>query len=561
MVNGLDKIISAVAPGWGLRRARKRLEIDALGVRREFLDSYAAAERTRLTKDYDDTPLSADQTIVDDTPRMNARARAAVINHWAGASGQSAYRRHVVGRGITSRANARHPITGEAFDEFNKAIDRLWNRWVRNRLLCDVEQRKTFNEMQSLAVSDFFTVGQGFVVWSYTPTRDTVGLRLQFFETEQLAWNMFQMAGDATNEIKGGIEVTDVGSPVAYHFHTGEHPLESFGSDPVRVPANRVYHVMRQDRARQTHGVTRMASVLLPMHHLANYDINQAVKARMEACIGAVIQQSAEMAGTSIGVTPPADDTDHPTDDRGNTRIRFEPGMAPRLAPGEEIKFNTPPGTGGAYAPFTDQQIVQIAAGMGLDHPTLTRDFRKGTFSGQRQGLIERNSETDPIQGLLIDLLCRPVREWFTTLAIMEKRVPAPGFFNDPELHAAYLELVHQGPPKPWIDPLKQAQAAALALKTRLTTRRDITNELGGDEAEVFRQIANEEALAAELGVSLPETSGGGATTDFPPTDDPEDNDTDNDTDDDDTDDEVNAATALLTIPGNNGTGASRWGR
>ena len=264
--------------------------------------------------------------------------------------------------------------------------------------------------------------------------------------------------------------------------------------------------------------------------------------------------QSAELIGTSIGVNPPDDDTDHPTDESGNTRILFQPGMAPRLAPGEEIKFNTPPGAGGAYAPFTDQQIVQISAGMGLDHPTLTRDFRKGTFSGQRQGLIERNSETDPIQGLIIDLLCRPVREWFTTLAIMEKRVTAPGFFNDPELHAAYLELVHQGPPKPWIDPLKQAQAAALALKTRLTTRRDITNELGGDEAEVFRQIAHEEALAAELNVSLPETSSGGATTDFPPP--PDDDDTDDNDTDDATDDNDDAtANDLVAVPGNNGSG------
>lgn len=559
MANTLDKVIAALSPGWGARRARKRLELDTLGVRREFIAGYAAAEQTRLTKDYDDTALSADQAIVDHTPRLNARARGAVMNNWAAASGVSAYRRHVVGAGITSRATARHPQTGDTFNDFNQAIDRLWTRWVRDKLRCDVEARKTFNEMQSLGVSEFATVGQCFLVWSYTPTRANVGLQLQVFETEQLAWELFQTAGAGTNDVKGGIEVDSVGRPVAYHFHTGEHPLESFGSDPTRVPAHRVYHLMRQDRPLQTHGVTKLAAVLLKMHHLANYDLNHIVRARMEACIGAVIEQSADLTGGAVGVAPPADDTDHPTDDRGNRRLRFEPGMAPVLAPGEEIRFNTPTGVGGNYAAFTDQQLVQISAGMGLDHPTLTRDFRKGTFSGQRQGLIERNSETDPIQALVIDLWCRPVREWFTTLAVMEGRVTAPGFLSDPELQAAYLETVHQGPPKPWIDPLKQAQAAAVALQTRLTTRRDLTNELGTNETDVLRQIAQEEALADELGVALPEASGSTAAPTNAPPPDPDDDDDDNN--DDATPPPNTAADRMGTVPGNNGHAAKPWNR
>ena len=207
MSNTLDKAIAVISPSWAAARARSRLELEAVGVKREVLSGYAAAERTRLTKDIDDTALSADQSIVDFTPRLNARARSAVMNNWAGCSGVSAYRRHVVGAGITSRANARDPNTGDAFEPFNTTMDRLWNRWSRDRRRCDVEQRKTFNEMQSLGVADFATVGQCFYIWSYTPNRANIGLRLQVFETEQLAWDKFQPAGPGLNEIKGGIEV------------------------------------------------------------------------------------------------------------------------------------------------------------------------------------------------------------------------------------------------------------------------------------------------------------------------------------------------------------------
>ncbi len=528
MANLLDKSIEALSPGWAIRRARKRMELGHL----EFMAGYAAAEQNRLTKDYRDEALSADQAIVDHTPRLNSRARAAVMNNWAGASIISAYKRHVVGTGITSRAAARHPDTGAPFDEFNQTIDRLWNTWCRDRQQVDVEGRKTFLEIQTLGIGEFATVGQCFLVWSFTPRLDQVGLQLQVFETEQLAWNLFGSNGAAAgNEIKGGIEVNRVGRPVAYHFHTGQHPLESFTTEAVRLPADRVRHLYRQERPRQTHGVTRLAPVLIKMHHLANYDLNQVVRARMEACIGAVIEQSVDSTGGPGGVAPPSGDTDHPSDARGNRRLRFEPGMAPVLEPGEEIKFNNPTGPGGAYQAFTEQQLVQIAAGADLDYPTMARDFRKGTFSSQRQGLIERNTATDPLQKLLIDVWCRPIREWFTTLAILENRVPAPGFLTDPALAVAYLETTHQGPAKPWIDPLKQAQAAAIALATRLTTRRDLTNELGTSETEVFRQIADEEALAAELGVSLPESSGNATPTAPPPI--PDD---DDDSDDDQTD-------------------------
>ncbi len=503
MVKYLETIIAAVSPGWAAKRARSR----------HVMTAYAAAEKTRLTKDFREAPESADQAIVDSTPVLNARARAMVQNNWSACSIVSAYRRHVVGRGITSRATATNPDTGEPLTKFNEAIDMLWDRWARDRLRCDVEGRKTFHEMQSLGISEWATVGQSFMVESYVPNPNTVGLQLQIFETEQLAWDMFRFRRSGAAAIKGGIELDEVGRPIAYWFHTGEHPMESFGNDPVRIPADRVRHLFRQDRALQTHGVTKMAAVLIKMHHLSNYDLNQIVKARMEACIGAAITKSPDLgSGSPLGTTPPAGDTDHPVDARGDVRHLFQPGMVLELEPHEEIEFNNPTGPGGAYAPFTSQQLIEIAAGADLDYPTVARDFAKGTFSSQRQSLIERNAATDPLQGLEIDLWCRPTRARFTTFAILERKIQAPNFLTDPRWAESYLETVWQGPPKPWIDPLKQAQASILTLAARLGTRRDMLNELGTNEGDVFRQIAAEEALAKKLGIKLPEASGSTTT-------------------------------------------------
>ncbi len=503
----LDSAISVVSPRWARRRAADRFAARQFDTRSEAMASIAAAERNRLTKDFKDDSLSADQAIVEVTPRLLSRARAAVTNHWAAWSIVAGYRRHIVGTGITSKANARDPKTGKPFKEFNRRIDALWKRWARDSRLCDVERAKTFTEFQGLGISEFATVGQSFLIWSFTPRPDMPGLRLQLFEPEQLDWTKIE--GRGGREVRGGIEIDDTGRNVAYWFHTRKHPFESFADDSIRVPAKRVFHLRRQDRARQTHGLSRLTPVLMKLHHVHNYDVNMMVRARLEACIGGVVTTDPGGTGSALGTTPPAGVSD--IDSSGNRRVIMEPGMMPVMNPGEEVVFNTPTGVGGAYEPFMRQQLVEIAAGAGSDYPTMARDFRFGTFSNQRQGKLEQNDETDPLQLMEINIWCRPVRELFTTFAILQGLAEAPGFFSDPELTAAYLEAIHKGPPKPWINPQQQATAARIMITDRMGTRRDVLNELGGEVGvdDVLEQTADELRRADELGVRLPEQPNG----------------------------------------------------
>ena len=66
------------------------------------------------------------------------------------------------------------------------------------------------------------------------------------------------------------------------------------------------------------------------------------------------------------------------------------------LAPGRTMKFHAPTTPGSQYEPFTRTQITKIAAGAGLDYPTVARDFTGMTYSGQLQGRLETWAETDP---------------------------------------------------------------------------------------------------------------------------------------------------------------------
>ena len=501
----IDAPIGVVAPGWAAARARARLVLQVRRVQQQFLSTYAAADKKRTSADWTSKTLSADQAGIGDAVTMTNRARTAARDHWAADSIGRAYRRHVVGIGITPRAAARDPDTGKELTEFNQAADRLWYAWARRPAWCDVEGRKSLTEIQGLIVEELVNAGEAFVLPVYARAGDHVGLAVQLIEPEQLDLSKTRDAATG-NEIRGGVEITPQGRPVAYHVYTAAHPLEKWSIKSTRISAERIHHVFRQRRVRQTRGVTALASVLVKLRHAQMYDEYMLVRARLEACIGLIVTQDLGIGELDLSLKGPSGDTGQ--DANANEEINFEPGMVHRLRPGENVAFQNPTTPGGEYSPFTRAQYGQIAAGVGLDYATVSRDFSQGNYSSQRQGLIETWGETDPIQALLRDTVLTPIRDEFVTLAIVEGRLDAPGFLSDPAWADAYLACDWQPPPKPWIDPARQAAAIKIALEQRLTTRRAELNRLGEDVREVLRQTADEQALADELGVRLPEAGG-----------------------------------------------------
>ncbi len=479
------------------------LERKVIKTRAKMLSTYAAAEKGRLTHDWRAPKKSADQEIIADSEVLNARARQMRRDKWDASSAVMSYCRNTVGTGITARSNARDPETGEPFDDFNKKIDRLWKQWSERKGLCDIEQSKTFIEMQRLAVAEYVVVGESFAIRSFLPRADRVGLVIQMAEPEQL--DMVRTKNlDTGNEIRGGIEINSYGAALTYWFYSGSNSNNGYSQKSIPIPAERVDHFFRQNRVRQTRGVTLFSPTMMKMRHLGMYDEYQLIAARLEACIGGVIERDSYAGDLGIGL--PKELTDTGEDAYGSDEIVMEPGMMPRLRPGEKVSFNTPTKPGPTYQPFVRAQIGQSAAGIGLDYAQLARDYSEGNFSSQRQALLDVWKETDALQLLLITDFCVPIREAFKRFAIMQGLIEAPGFFDSPEMEQAYLEDEWRGPKKPWIDPLKEVTAAAKAIDYTLETHASLLNERGQDVRDVFRQKAEDKKLADQLEIDFPST-------------------------------------------------------
>ncbi|HET6441668.1 MAG TPA: hypothetical protein VFH53_04760, partial [Phycisphaerae bacterium] len=153
--------------------------------------------------------------------------------------------------------------------------------------------------------------------------------------------------------------------------------------------------------------------------------------------------------------------------------------------------------------------VAGLAAGAGMDYPTVSRDFSGNSYAGQRQGLIELWGETDPEQLAMINVALRRVRNNFIDYAVAEGRLEAVMWHVSEDWREAYREADWQPQGKPWIDPKNQAEARKIMLEYFLTTHDQIFNEMGAPAArEMFKRIAAERRAIADEGLVLP---GGGA--------------------------------------------------
>jgi len=490
MPNIIDKVISAVSPAAGLKRqiARRRMEL---------LAEYGGGRRDRANESWSPRGQSADTAIINSLGIRLARSRDLTQTTASGAAALRAFKRRVVGRGISPVPVVR--IDGKELSDFNEKAAELFYDWANDASAVDIEGRKTFWEVQRLIACDLFAAGEHMIVKRIYRRNDGLpGFQLQCFEPEQLDTTMTSFNG---NEVRHGIELNEYGAAIAYHFAT-KHPFDTMGFSTslrsVRIEASRVYHIFDVERVRQSHGVPRPAPVMSRIRGMEAYDDATLQAARMEACIGLKITSANGGSEDIPGLVNPTGSDG--TDADGNREVNFQPGMVFQGQPGETIDLLDPKRPGGQYAMYMESQQRAIGAGVGLGFGQLTMDFTKGTYSGQRQEMLEVNTETDVCQDIIISKFCDPFWRDFVTVCVLGGLLDVPDFFASPRV---YTRVEWNGPPRPWIDPRNEAEAAIALIDKGLNSRTRVLNEMGHTVRGTFQQLANEQAIANEMGIKI----------------------------------------------------------
>jgi lambda family phage portal protein len=384
----------------------------------------------------------------------------------------------VVGTGINPRWQIKDPA-------LRGSVQDLWDDWVED---ADYNGLQSFYGIQDQIMRGLIDAGEAFVQTIYPPQGSSIAvpLQLRVFEADHLDEN-YTTVLDNGNKVRMGIELNNMGQRVAYHIWP-EHPGESYSQNDnfvrVRVPANNIYHIYRQNRAGQLRGRPWLASVILKMHDLDQYDDAELVRKKGAAMFGGFLTEEFQKV-----------DFDDPSrflgreeedDENGQTVIAFEPGTFPRLPAGLKVEFSKPSDVGDNYEKWMKKQLRDIARGIGVTYEQLTGDLSNVNFSSIRVGLNEIKRRVKQIQQrLIIFQFCRRAAIDFLDQAVLSGAVSIPGYFTNPR---QFRKVAWN--PDVWesANPKQDAETDLMEIKGGLASRTAKVAGRGGDIETVDRE-------------------------------------------------------------------------
>lgn len=417
---------------------------------------------------------------------IRRRARDAVRNDPWGKTAVSRWVSNVIGTGI--QPYPRHPDKG-----IRNALKELWTDWVSE---ADADGRLCFYGLQALAARSIFVDGEALARIRIRRLEDdlAVPLQIQAMEGDQLPVSLSQRLSNG-HELVNGIEFNLIGQREAYHLYS-RHPNDGYqGLDTKRVPAAQMVHAYSLLRPGQVRGVSELATVLLRLKTLDNFD--DAVAFRQEVSnlfAGYIVSKEDEDAGGDPGVS---DEVDY--DDDGTPFIGLEPGTVTRLPDGTDVKFAEPPGAPDNYAEFMRHQLMAAFASVGIPYELATGDLRNVSDRTLRVVVNEFHRLVEQFQWtVFIHQWCRPIwNAWIDAVALSGQ---IPMKFLNRRLYRRVL-WVPEG--WPYFNPVQDVKANTDAVRAGFTSRTSIILSQGADPEEVYEQIQNDNDLADQAGLSL----------------------------------------------------------
>ena len=496
----LDGAISAVAPAAGLRRAKARIGLGAaaqMGGRR----AYEAASSGRLNQGggWFASISSADTEIFAAGRALRDQSRDLVRNNPHAAKAVAALVSNIIGNGIMPR-----PKTGDKAKD--RRIRTAFDVWSLNAE-CDADGELDWCGMQTLACREMVEGGEVLARRRVRRASDgySVPLQVQLLEADFLDpfRNGPLESGSLTIQ---GIEIAQsgplIGKRTAYWLYPN-HPggmwwSASGGLTSRPVPATEVLHLYERQRT-QARGVPWLTPAITTLKDLADYELAEIVRKKIEACNVAVVTTDDD---SEIGInrvnsqTLASEGADGPPagvfDIHGFPVESFEPGMIAYARGGKEVRFNAPATIGG-YNEYKVSQLRSAAAGVRLPYELLSGDLSQVNFSSIRSGLIEFRRAVSAWQWQqVIPLFCQPIWEWWCEAAYLG------GVIEDPVVPVDWAT-----PRFEWVNPVDDVMADNMSIRSGLRSWEDVVASGGRDPDTVFEEIAAFQEKARVRGVVL----------------------------------------------------------
>ena len=474
MVSELSKL-EQWFPKWGLKRQRAR------NVLAHSKRLYDAAKYGPFNGAPVGGNLSGDSVMGATGGKLRASARILDENHDLAVGVLNVLVDNIVGDGIQiepmMRTGTRQP---ELATRVNEDVRRLWARWWSD---AEVTREYPGSQVERLACLSWLRDGEVLIRhWQGSGGPAPVSpipYSVQLLEADYLPFTEFD-TGASTQ----GVEKDSFGRPIAYHLylvHPGDTGRGLFAPnlDTVRVPADQMTHLKNTRRIRQTRGVPILHAVINRLEGIKDAEQSELIAARVAADFCAVITRDAEFQF----------DTGDIAQD-GSRQFGMESGTVfDKLLPGESVETIDSKRPNNALMDFRDSQLRAVASGTSTSYSSISKNY-SGTYSSQRQELVETQPGYLRLSQIFVDVMMRDIYRRFIDMAMVSGQLVIPAGVNRSTLYAA--EMVRGGG-VPWIDPLKEVQADVAAIDAGLQSRPGVIRKRGGDPAQVTAELEADE--------------------------------------------------------------------
>ena len=485
-MNWFDKhIIGPIAPRLALKRASARRALQAY---------YEAGETTRYRKKRTDR-ASANANNRRAAESIRTAARHLDENHDIASGILDVLVANTVGTGIQPEPQVMLK-NGQPAQELNSQLIKLYEDW---RFRPDVTWQHDYYGFQRLVARSWLRDGEVFANRVIGPVSGIDHGTIVPYSLEGLEADLVPYDYESVKpKVKQGIEVSEWGRPIAYHVYK-QHPGESgvsaalsMNTDIKRVSADTMMHVAFRKRLHQLRGVSIFASVINRLDDIKEIDECERIAAKVAASMAAVIKKGNPDSYEAATTDPNATES-------GRRSMTFEPGLIfDDLEPGESIETIDTKRPNNALIPFRDSQLRSAAAGIGASYSSISKNYN-GTYSAQRQELVEHYQIYQMLAGPIVYGFCQPTWDGFVDAALLSGRITLTGDIDRETLY----DCTHTGPSMPWIDPEKEVNARILAMQWSLSSRSRSIREAGRNPDQINKEIARDKEEAARLGINI----------------------------------------------------------
>jgi lambda family phage portal protein len=415
------------------------------------------------------------------------------------------------------RAKSSDVIRGAALIEVGapdlyarQRIEAWWEELQRAEFI-DIRGRRTMNMLRQIMLWSSARDGGHFIRHIKDTRVNKMGYAIQLVNDE---WcdHFYNTTLDNGNVVRMGIEYPftpwGIGQPVAYHFirriprdwqtaaRYGGGMNNSYSARD-RVMAEEIIHYARFMDTESTRPAPWGISILGKIRQLDQYEIASVVAARAEACKTGWLESDIVPEG---GVPQELLPTSDSIRQLAGT-IKITPGGLYGLPYGVKFKGNDPKYPSANFEKF--RQGMGQAASAGLPGANYYQIFNDGnmSFSSGRTTRLDSQENIKMLQRWHIETAENSIFENGLEMALIMQVVPLP-----PKKYSKFNAKVFQGRRWKGIDEVKDANAAALRIANKLSSRNKECAEEGFDFEANALELAEEEMLLNELGLTT-ETS------------------------------------------------------